>query len=140
MVREHDAELSHDLSPVTNGHLPVLCDIRLCKPKKFQQRIIMREYLRRLCNLSELAIEILDRICRVDSFENRLRIAEEKRINGIIDDTAFTKIKVRYREQIEGIEDEIHKVDQTKNLKIDVIQDVLALMRNIGKTYEKATN
>jgi site-specific DNA recombinase len=72
------------------------------------------------------------------NFERKLEIAEEKLINGIIDDAAFTKIKVRYREQIEGIEDEIHKVDQTKNLKIDVIQDVLALMRNIGKTYEKA--
>jgi site-specific DNA recombinase len=72
------------------------------------------------------------------NFERKLEIAEEKLINGIIDDTAFTKIKVRYREQIDGVEDEMHKLDQTKNLKIDVIQDVLALMRNIGKTYEKA--
>lgn len=72
------------------------------------------------------------------NFERKLEIAEEKLINGIIDDAAFTKIKVRYREQIDGVEDEMHKLDQTKNLKIDVIQDVLALMRNIGKTYEKA--
>jgi site-specific DNA recombinase len=72
------------------------------------------------------------------NFERKLEIAEEKLINGIIDDAAFTKIKMRYREQIDGIEDEIHKVEQTRNLKIDVIQDVLALMRNIGQTYEKA--
>lgn len=72
------------------------------------------------------------------NFERKLEIAEEKLINGIIDDAAFTKIKVRYREQIDGVEDEMHKLDQTKNLKIDVIQDVLALMRNIGKTYQKA--
>lgn len=72
------------------------------------------------------------------SFEHKLEIAEEKLINGVIDDAEFTKMKLRYREQIEGIEDEMHKLDQTKNLKIDVIQDVLALMRNIGKTYRKA--
>lgn len=57
---------------------------------------------------------------------------------GVIDDAEFTKMKLRFREQIDGIEDEMHKLDQTKNLKMDVIQDVLALMRNIGKTYRKA--
>jgi hypothetical protein len=72
------------------------------------------------------------------NFERKLETAEEKLINGIIDDEHLPRSRSRYREQIDGVEDEMHKLDQTKNLKIDVIQDVLALMRNIGKTYQKA--
>lgn len=72
------------------------------------------------------------------NFENKLEIAKEKLINGVIDDDTFTKMKIRYREQIDGIDDEMYKLDRTKNLKIDVIQDILALMRDIGNAYKKA--
>lgn len=74
------------------------------------------------------------------NFEHKLEIAEEKLINGIIDDAAFTKIKLRYREQIEGVEDEMQKLERTRNLKVDVIQDVMALIRNIGATYRAVPN
>lgn len=48
-------------------------------------------------------------------------------------------IKNRLREQIENIEEEIYTLDRSKNLKMDVIQEVLALIRNIGATYKKAS-
>jgi site-specific DNA recombinase len=70
--------------------------------------------------------------------EKKLEVAEEKLINGILSDEEFTRIKKKYREQIDGLEDEIHKLEMTKNLKIDVIQEVLLLIRDIGKAYKKA--
>ncbi len=70
--------------------------------------------------------------------EKKLEVAEEKLINGILSDDEFSRIKKKYREQIDGFEDELHKLDQTKNLKIDVIQEVLLLIRDIGVAYKKA--
>jgi DNA invertase Pin-like site-specific DNA recombinase len=72
------------------------------------------------------------------NLEKKLEVAEEKLINGVLSDEEFTKLKKKYREQIDGIEDEIHKLDQTRNLRMDIIQDILLLMRDIGTAYKKA--
>ncbi len=72
------------------------------------------------------------------NFEKKLETAEEKLISGVLSDAGFERAKIRYRERIENIEDEIHKLERSKNLKIDIIQSILALIRNIGGAYEKA--
>ena len=72
------------------------------------------------------------------NLEKKLEIAEEKLLKGTLDDEAFTRIKGKTREQIDDLEDEIRKVERSKNLKIDVIQKLLALVRNIGQAYRKA--
>src|SRR3989344_7033250 len=72
------------------------------------------------------------------NLERKLETAEEKLISGVLNDADFTKIKNRYREQIAGVDDEIGKLERNRNIKVDVIQQVLALCRNIGETYKAA--
>ena len=72
------------------------------------------------------------------NLEKKLETAEEKFLNGTLADDAFTRIKNKIHEQVDNIDDEIHKVERSRNLKTDVIQELLSLIRNIGKTYEKA--
>jgi septation ring formation regulator EzrA len=73
------------------------------------------------------------------NLEHKLETAEEKLIEGVIANDRFTALKIRYREQIDDIEEEIQKLERSRNLKIDVIQDILALMRDIGGAYRKAS-
>ena len=73
-----------------------------------------------------------------EALEQKLAIAEEKLISGILDDESFSRLKARYREQIEGVDSELFRLERSKNIKVDVIQEVLALVRNIGATYKKA--
>ncbi len=68
----------------------------------------------------------------------RLETAEEKLLAGVLSNEDFTRIKIRIREQIDGIDQEITNVERTRNIKVDVIQDVLALIRNVGEAYKKA--
>jgi DNA invertase Pin-like site-specific DNA recombinase len=72
------------------------------------------------------------------NLEKKLGIAEEKLLSGTLADDAFTRIKNQIREQIDHIDDEIYKVEKSKNLKVDVIQELLGLIKNIGKAYNKA--
>lgn len=73
------------------------------------------------------------------NFEHKLEVAEEKLIEGVIANDRYKALKIRYREQIDDVEDEIQKLDRSKNLKMDVIQEILAMMRDIGGTYRKAS-
>ncbi|MFA6295248.1 MAG: recombinase family protein [Candidatus Paceibacterota bacterium] len=72
------------------------------------------------------------------SVESKLERAEHKLIDGVIDDQSFERLKKAYREQIEDFENQIAKLDRSKNIKVDVIQQVLALTRDIGTSYSNA--
>ena len=72
------------------------------------------------------------------SVESKLERAEHKLIDGVIDDQSFERLKKTYREQIEDFENQIAKLDRSKNIKVDVIQQVLALTRDIGTSYSNA--
>lgn len=72
------------------------------------------------------------------SVESKLERAEHKLIDGVIDDQTFERLKKTYREQIENFENQVAKLEQSKNIKVDVIQQVLALARNIGTSYNNA--
>ncbi len=72
------------------------------------------------------------------SVENKLERAEEKLIEGVIDDQSFERLKKTYREQIGNFENQIATLDRSKNIKVDVIQQVLALARDIGASYNSA--
>jgi hypothetical protein len=72
------------------------------------------------------------------ALEHKLETAEEKLIERALDNEQFGRLKARYREQINGIDDQIFKLERSKNVKVDVIQHVLAMIREIGSSYEKA--
>ena len=70
--------------------------------------------------------------------EKKLEAAEEKLIDGVLDNTSFDRLKRKYRELIDNFEDQIIKVERSKNMKMDTIQQVLALIRDIGGAYKEA--
>lgn len=72
------------------------------------------------------------------SAEQKLSVAEEKLISGTLDDGDFTRIKNRQREVLENCDEEIAKLERSKNIKVDVIQQVIHLAKNIGGAYKVA--
>lgn len=72
------------------------------------------------------------------AFVHKLETAEEKLLAGVFDDEQFSRIKSQCREQINSIDDQIYKLERSRNIKVDVIQQVLAIIRNIGESYKKA--
>ena len=73
------------------------------------------------------------------AIEKKRDIAEEKLFSGVISDDDFNRNKKKYREQIEAIQDTIYKLDRQLNLKLDEIQEIMGLVRNIHKTYVNAS-
>ena len=70
--------------------------------------------------------------------EQKRDIAEEKLFSGLITDEDFARNKKKFREQIEALNDEIYKLDKKLDIKLEEAQEVLALVRNIYKTYVNA--
>jgi len=69
------------------------------------------------------------------SIEEKRDIAEEKLFSGLISDEDFARNKKKFREQIEALNDEIYKLEKKLDIKLEEAQEVLALVRNIYKTY-----
>ena len=50
--------------------------------------------------------------------EKKRDTAEEKLFGGLISDDDFTRIKVKIKEQVEGIQDELYAQDKKLNMRI----------------------
>src|SRR3989338_7573188 len=70
--------------------------------------------------------------------EKKRDTAEEKLFGGLISDDDFTRIKVKIKEQVEGIQDELYAQDKKLNMRIDELQDILLFVRNAYEAYNKA--
>ena len=56
----------------------------------------------------------------------------------MISDDDFTRVKVKIKEQVENIQDEIYAQDKKLNMRIDELQDILLFVRNAYEAYNKA--
>ncbi len=74
-----------------------------------------------------------------ENLEKKLSVAEDKLFSGVISDEVFTRTKNRYENLIENLNDEESKLNRSRSLNFDVIQNVLELIRNMGKSYKKAS-
>ena len=70
--------------------------------------------------------------------EQRLAVAEEKLVSGVLDDADFTSIKTRQREAISNCNEALLKLERGRNIKIDVIQKIIHLAKNLGEAYKAA--
>lgn len=68
----------------------------------------------------------------------KLETAEEKLISGILSDADFLRIRSKTLPRIEAIDGEIAKLNRARNIKIEVIQKILGLIRNLGQSYRDA--
>ena len=73
------------------------------------------------------------------NLETKRAVAEDKLINQVITDSAFSRINTQLTDQLEKITNEEYLIDRKRNLKINVIREVLKLTNNIGETYEAAS-
>ena len=72
------------------------------------------------------------------TLEKKRDTAEEKLFAGLISDDDFTRIKVKIKQQIEAIQDEIYVQDKKLNMRIDELQDLLLFVRNAYEAYIKS--
>ncbi len=68
----------------------------------------------------------------------KLETAEEKLISGILSDADFVRIKSKILPRIEVMDDEMGKLSRARNIKIEVIQKILGLIRDLGATYKNS--
>lgn len=74
------------------------------------------------------------------NLEHKLDVAESKLISGVLSDLRYCKIKKEVEEQINIYDEEVFKLDQRKNININLIKETLEILRNIGQSYRKAEN
>jgi len=70
--------------------------------------------------------------------EKKRDTAEEKLFAGLITDDDFTRVKVKIKEQLEALKDELYQQDKKLNMRIDELQDMLLFVRNAYEAYTKA--
>ncbi|MBU1165233.1 recombinase family protein [Patescibacteria group bacterium] len=70
--------------------------------------------------------------------EQRRDVAEQKLFNGVISDDDFERNRKKFKEQLESIQDQIYKLEKVREIRINEVQEVLKLGRNIFKAYKEA--
>jgi len=74
------------------------------------------------------------------SLETKRDVAEEKLFNGVISDEDFGRNKNKLRAELEAVQDKIDELDQIRDIKVDVIQEVLKLTRDVQTAYRQASD
>lgn len=72
--------------------------------------------------------------------EKKRNVAEEKLFSGVISDEDFQRIKVGFTGQLDTIQNQIDELNRIREIKVDEIQEVLKLTRNIAKAYREASD
>jgi len=74
---------------------------------------------------------------RQTAIEARRDKAEEKLFAGVISDEDFTRLRSKFRQELDEIQFELDKLESQKEINLDKVQQ-LALTRNVYETYVKA--
>ena len=72
------------------------------------------------------------------AIEQKRDKAEEKLLAGILSDDAFVRLRKGFTEQLQQIQEQIATLDSQRECDIDVVRQILSLLRNIYQTYKKA--
>lgn len=72
------------------------------------------------------------------ALEQKRDTAEEKLFKGVIGDEDFTRIRQTIKEGLEAIETGISELENTREIHVDVFQELILLARNIHQAFTKA--
>jgi hypothetical protein len=72
------------------------------------------------------------------AIEAKRDAAEEKLLAGILSDDAFVRLRSRFTEHLEGIQEQLAAINDQRECDTDVIREVLVLSNNIYWAYQKA--
>lgn len=71
--------------------------------------------------------------------ERKREVAESKLIAGTLTDNGFLRVRDKLEAEIASVQKQIYGLEHKHNIDIDVVRQVLALTRNIGESYKKAS-
>ena len=77
---------------------------------------------------------------RRTALEARRKVAEEKLFTGTISDEDFTRIRKELQIDLSEISDELLRLEDQRELSVDVAQEILLFTRDIYKAYKKASH
>lgn len=70
--------------------------------------------------------------------ERKRKVAEEKLITGTLIDEDFVRMRNRFNEELNFIQDKTDELESKHNINTDTIREALILSKNIYKAYKKA--
>lgn len=70
--------------------------------------------------------------------EQKRDVAEQKLFQGVISDEDFERNKSKFKSQLEALQDQVDGLEKVRELKINEVQEVLKLCRDIHKAYTEA--
>lgn len=72
------------------------------------------------------------------AIEQKRDTAEEKLLEGIISDEDFTRIRKKFKEELDSIHERLAQLEEQREVKVDEIQKILRFARNIHFAYKNA--
>lgn len=73
------------------------------------------------------------------AYEAQLKTAEDKLLTKVISDEDFTRIRKENKTKINDIEDKIMELENKKEVRVDIVQEILRFTGNIFNAYTKAS-
>jgi len=77
---------------------------------------------------------------RRTAIETKRKVAEDKLFSGTISDEDFRRINPEMRKDVAEIDDELLRLEDQRELNVDVAQEILLFTRDIYKAYKKASH
>ena len=75
---------------------------------------------------------------RKKALEAKRKVAEEKLFAGTLDDPSFTRIRNEIKEEIDSLQNQIFDLEDKREAKIDIAQEILRFTRSAYHGYVKA--
>ena len=72
------------------------------------------------------------------AIEQKRDRAEEKLLAGVLSDDSFVRLRTGFTEQLQNIQEELVELADQRELDVDVVRQILSLLRNIYETYKRA--
>jgi site-specific DNA recombinase len=70
------------------------------------------------------------------AIEAKRNTAEQKLLNGVLGDDDFTRLRTKFKADLDSIQNQIDEISSQKEFDIDVITEVIKLSRDIYKVYK----
>ena len=86
-------------------------------------------------NLNSQRMQFLNKKTSLESKRNKL---EDSLLNETIDSEAYKRLHVKIQDKIYKINDRIQELENSVNIDINLVEEVLSFTKNIYKTYKEA--
>jgi site-specific DNA recombinase len=77
---------------------------------------------------------------RRTALEHRRKVAEDKLFSNVISDEDFTRVRQEINAGLAQIDDELIRLEDQRELNVDIAQEILLFTRDISKAYGKASH